>query len=74
MARCGASTKQPFKAVLDHDMKALAVSGEKDLLEIIAATHTGITVDDFSKIVPEWIATAHHPRLISNLSIRRCWS
>ncbi len=44
-------TKQPFKAVLDHDIKALAASGEKGLLEIIAATHTGMTVDHFSKIV-----------------------
>jgi phosphoglycolate phosphatase-like HAD superfamily hydrolase len=55
-------TKQPFKDVLDGDMKALAASGEKGLLEIIAATHTGMTVDEFSKTVLEWTATARHPR------------
>jgi len=55
-------TRQPFKAVLEHDMKALAASGEKGLLEIIAATHTGMTVDEFSRTVLEWTATARHPR------------
>jgi phosphoglycolate phosphatase-like HAD superfamily hydrolase len=55
-------TEQPFKAVLEGDMKALAEAGEKGLLEIIAATHTGMTVEDFSKIVLEWTASARHPR------------
>jgi haloacid dehalogenase-like hydrolase len=55
-------TKQPFKAVLDGDMKALATSGQKGLLEIVAVTHTGMSVDDFEKIVLEWTATARHPR------------
>jgi phosphoglycolate phosphatase-like HAD superfamily hydrolase len=55
-------TKQPFKAVLDGDMKALAASGQKGLLEIVAVTHTGMSVDDFEKIVLEWTATARHPR------------
>ena len=36
-------TKQPFKALLEKDMKALAASGEKGLLQIVAATHTGMT-------------------------------
>jgi hypothetical protein len=55
-------TKQPFKAVLDGDMKALAASGEKGLVELMAATHAGMTVDEFEKIVTEWLATARHPR------------
>src|SRR5215510_9391236 len=54
--------KQPFKAVLDGDMKALAASGQKGLLEIVAVTHTGMSVDDFEKLVLEWTATARHPR------------
>jgi phosphoglycolate phosphatase-like HAD superfamily hydrolase len=53
---------QPFKAVLDGDHAALAAAGEKGLLEIIEVTHTGMTTDEFHKIVLEWIATAHHPR------------
>ena len=55
-------TKQPFAAVLEGDMKALAASGEKGLVEIIAVTHAGMTTDEFEKIVTDWIATARDPR------------
>ena len=55
-------SKQPFKAVLDKDAKALAAAGEKGLLQIISATHTGMTVDAFHTLVLEWLATARHPR------------
>jgi phosphoglycolate phosphatase-like HAD superfamily hydrolase len=55
-------TKQPFKALLEHDMKALAASGEKGLLTVVAATHSGMSVEEFSKEVLEWTATAKHPR------------
>jgi phosphoglycolate phosphatase-like HAD superfamily hydrolase len=54
--------KQPFKAVFDNDTKALAALGEKGFLKIVAATHTGVTTDEFNKIVADWIATARHPR------------
>jgi phosphoglycolate phosphatase-like HAD superfamily hydrolase len=54
--------KQPFKAVLDRDIKALAALGETGFVKIMAVTHTGITTDDFSKFVADWIATARHPR------------
>jgi phosphoglycolate phosphatase-like HAD superfamily hydrolase len=53
---------QPFKAVLGGDPRALAASGEKGLLEIMAATHAGMTTEEFSAIVADWIATARHPR------------
>ena len=35
---------------------------EKSLLEIIMATHSGMSVEDFSKIVLDWVTTAQHPR------------
>src|SRR4029077_19136425 len=54
--------KQPFKAVFDNDTKALALLGETGFLTIIAATHTGMTTDEFNKIVADWIATTRHPR------------
>ena len=54
--------KQPFKAVLEGDMKALAASGEKGLVELMMATHAGMTTDEFEKIVTDWIATARDPR------------
>ena len=55
-------TKQPFAAVLDDDMKALAASGEKGLVEIIAVTHAGMTTAEFEKIVTDWLATARDRR------------
>jgi phosphoglycolate phosphatase-like HAD superfamily hydrolase len=54
--------RQPFKAVLEGDMKGLAAAGEKGLLEIMAATHTGMTTDEFEQTVKDWLATARHPR------------
>src|SRR4029079_4854052 len=55
-------TQQPFKALLDKDMKAFAAAGEKAVLQVIAATHTGMTVEEFHKLVLDWTATARHPR------------
>lgn len=54
--------KEPFKSVLADDPKGLIASGEKGLLEIVAATHTGMTTDEFDKIVTRWISTARHPK------------
>jgi len=54
--------KQPFKAVLDGDMKALAASGERGLVELVMATHAGMTIEEFERIVKEWLSTARHPR------------
>lgn len=54
--------RQPFKAVLEGDMKALMASGEKGILQIIAATHAGMTTEEFGESVRDWIATAKHPR------------
>ena len=53
---------QPFKAVLEGDMKTLAASGDKGLLELIMATHSGMTNEEFQAIVTDWIATARDPR------------
>lgn len=52
----------PFKAVLEGDQAALAAQGEKGLLELVAATHAGMSVADFAEIVREWMRTARHPR------------
>ena len=53
---------QPFKAVLENDMKALAAAGEKGLLELMMATHSGMTSDEFQKIATDWIASARDPK------------
>ena len=55
-------TTQPFKAALENDREALGASGEKGLLELVMATHGGMTTEEFEKIVRGWIAAARHPR------------
>jgi haloacid dehalogenase-like hydrolase len=54
--------KQPFKAALEGDMKTLAESGERGLMELVMVTHAGMTSNEFAKIVTDWLATARHPR------------
>ena len=56
------ATKEPFKSVLAGDMKAVAAMGEKGMLEIVAATHSGMTTVDFNNSVKQWLETAKHPR------------
>jgi phosphoserine phosphatase len=56
------TTTQPFRAVLEGDVKALAASGERGLVELLVATHTGMTTDEFAHTVADWLATARHPR------------
>jgi phosphoglycolate phosphatase-like HAD superfamily hydrolase len=54
--------QEPFSFVLKGDLKSLTATGEKGLLQIVAATHAGMTVDEFQATVKEWMATARHPR------------
>ncbi len=55
-------TKEPFKSVLAGDMKGIARGGEKGIVDLVMATHAGMTTEEFSKTVSDWFATAKHPR------------
>jgi phosphoglycolate phosphatase-like HAD superfamily hydrolase len=55
-------TQQPFKAVLERDFRALHAQGEKGVVQILAATSTGMSTEDFNRIAGGWIANARHPR------------
>jgi phosphoglycolate phosphatase-like HAD superfamily hydrolase len=54
--------QEPFKAVLTNDLQAFGATGQKGLLEVIATTHAGMTVEKFHAIVRKWMHTARHPR------------
>jgi phosphoglycolate phosphatase-like HAD superfamily hydrolase len=54
--------KEPFKTVLSGDREAMAKLPLKDLEEILGATLSGMTVDEFQAEVKKWLATAKHPR------------
>lgn len=56
-------TKEPFASVLRGDVAGVAKSGEKGLVELVMATHTGNTSEEFAGIVTDWLAKARHPRL-----------
>jgi phosphoglycolate phosphatase-like HAD superfamily hydrolase len=55
-------TQQPFKAVLDNDLKALAAGGEKGMVELVMASHAGMSTAEFEAIVTDWLDKARHPR------------
>jgi phosphoglycolate phosphatase-like HAD superfamily hydrolase len=54
--------QEPFKFVLEDDMKGLMGTGQKGLVEILMATHSGMTTDEYNQIVKDWLKTARHPR------------
>lgn len=54
--------KQPFKAALEGDLKTVFSSGEHGLLELVMGTHAGMTTEEFSQVVEDWLTTAKHPR------------
>ena len=55
-------TEQPFKAVIEDDRTFLSKLGEKELLEIVMASHSGMTTEEFDQDVRDWLAVARHPR------------
>jgi len=56
------ATTQPFKAALEGDLEALVASGKQGLLELLMASHAGMTTEAFAAIVRDWAASARHPR------------
>jgi hypothetical protein len=55
-------THQPFQGVLEGDMKAVATSGERGVVELMMATHTGMTGEQFQQVVSQWLYTATDPK------------
>lgn len=53
--------QMPFKAVLEDDLQAVFAGGEHALLELVLATHTGNTTEEFAASVSDWLQTARHP-------------
>jgi phosphoglycolate phosphatase-like HAD superfamily hydrolase len=55
-------TQKPFKTILDGDLKMIAKFTEGEWVQILAATHAGMTTEEFIKIAQDWQKTAKHPR------------
>jgi heat shock protein HslJ len=54
-------TTEPFASLLKGDLKGALAGGKQALLEIMMAAHSGMTTEEFDKIVKDWVATAKHP-------------
>ena len=54
--------KEPFASLLKGDVKGALKGGEKSLLPILAATHAGVTTEEYDKVVKDWLASARHPK------------
>ena len=54
--------KEPFASLLKGDLKGALAGGEPAIVQIVAATHSGMTTEEFDKIVRDWVATAKHPK------------
>ena len=53
--------KEPFASLIKGDMKTALAGGEHAIYAIMMAAHSGMTTEEFDKIVKEWVATARHP-------------
>jgi phosphoserine phosphatase len=55
-------SEEPFASLLKGDVKGALSGGEKAVVEIVMATHAGMTTDEFEQYVKGWLATAKHPQ------------
>lgn len=53
--------REPFASLLQGDLKSVMAGGERGIAEILAATHAGMTAEEFEQTVKDWLETARHP-------------
>ncbi|HUL42712.1 MAG TPA: HAD family hydrolase [Burkholderiales bacterium] len=53
---------EPFKTVMSGNLEAMAKLTMRDLFKILAATLTGMSVEEYRTEVKAWLETAKHPR------------
>jgi hypothetical protein len=54
-------TREPFASLLKGDLKGALAGGDRAMVELIMATHAGMTTEAFEQLVRDWVATARHP-------------
>jgi phosphoglycolate phosphatase-like HAD superfamily hydrolase len=55
-------SEEPFASVLRGDLAGALAGGEHAILELVAATHSGMTPEEFDAEVRAWLLEARHPR------------
>jgi haloacid dehalogenase-like hydrolase len=56
------ANQQPFKAVIGGDKNYFAKGGEKALLQVVGATHAGMTEDEFENSVNTFFEVERYPK------------
>ncbi|SHO64373.1 HAD family hydrolase [Algoriphagus zhangzhouensis] len=56
------SANPTLKAILEDDLQTALEGGEKALAEIVMVSHAGMTEDQFTSSVRDWIKTSKHPQ------------
>jgi hypothetical protein len=54
--------EEPFASLLKGDLKGALAGGEPAIFQIVMATHSGMTTDEFDEVVRAWVASAKHPK------------
>jgi len=54
--------QEPFKSLLAGDLKGVLAGDEKAILQLVMASHAGVTTEEFEQIVKDWLAKAKHPK------------
>lgn len=54
-------SEEPFRSVLAGDTSTALAQGKPAIEKILAATHAGMTTDEFDALVRAWARTARHP-------------
>jgi hypothetical protein len=55
-------SQEPFASLLKGDVKGALAGGEPAIMQIVMATHAGMTTEEFDQIVGDWVASAKHPK------------
>jgi phosphoglycolate phosphatase-like HAD superfamily hydrolase len=55
-------TKEPFASILTGNYAAAFAGGERSIMELVMATHAGMSTEEFEQIVRDWVAAARHPK------------
>jgi len=53
---------EPYRSILEGDQAAMARFGSHEITALLAATHAGMTTDEFNRLASTWLDTARHPR------------
>jgi phosphoglycolate phosphatase-like HAD superfamily hydrolase len=55
-------TTEPFASLIDGNVERALASGEDSVVQVLAATHAGMTTDSFERIAREWLKTKRDAR------------